>query len=309
VKTNVPKPVVDMSTVTVPKSIAEWHDTLWEKGIYTKSMVTQFFKCPIQTERRHVYGEKFPPGFVVMMGSTYARLMEEWGKRHLEGKFLEEGEVPELVHDYWKERMSNVDEPEAKDAVLAVEKKGRIIQCFAAWEVLYGEVRDELGLLTGAEEKIGYDGSIVVEDQHGTKVKLAGTLDKVFEDGNADDKFVGMKSRYRRFGPWDYEMAHAALVTGKEKSFLFPAIHDFKNKVEVEKKDCTQTPATLKVAIDKVGAFKRSIDAGIFTPPSCNPGVFPCMPKFCGYFGRTCPLTKHLNRDADEFKPVADRKK
>ena len=307
-RTNVPREENPQLKVILPgMSIGEIHDSLWERGIYTKSMVTQFFKCPIQTERRHVYGEKYAPGFVVMMGSAYASLMEYWAKKHLAGEFLEDGEVVDVTNDIWARKMADVEEPEAKDAILAIEKKRKIVECFSAWEVLYGEVRDNLGLLTAAEVGMGYDGNIIVTDSVGTDIKIAGTFDKVFEDGVADDKFVGMKSRYRKFTRWDYEMAHLSMVTGHRKSFLFPAIHDFKNKVEVETKDCTQTEGTIQVATDKLGAFKRSIDAGIFCPPSCNPGVFPCMPKFCGFFGRTCPLTKHLNRDADEFKPTKER--
>lgn len=294
-KTNAPSP-----NQFAGLSVGEIHDSLWEKGIYTKSMIGQWYKCGIQTERRHVYGEKYPPGFVVAMGSTYAALKDVgWGKRLLAGQQpMEDEEARQFVSEEWARQMEHVEEPEAKDVMLAADKQRRIIDAYHTFDAQWRmEWYKETGQLVGSEMGIGYDGSVSVVDRHGTKVFIAGTVDMLFEEAVADDKFVGSRSRYRKYNRWDYEPAHLALVTGRRKFFLFPAIHDFARKVDVEKKDCPQGEDTLTVAKDKIGSFKRAIDLGLFPAPNVQPGTFPCHPKWCGYFGRTCPLTQHLRRE------------
>jgi len=281
-------------------SIGEAHEKLWDREIYSKSMIGQWYKCGVQSELRHVYGHKVPPGFVVAMGSTYASLKDVgWAQRILAGEApMSDEEAEQFVHEEWARQMEHVEEPEAKDAHLAVVKKRRILDAFHIFDGQWRmDWRSLTGELTGAEQRVGYDGSVEVEDEYGTKVRLSATPDMLFENAVGDDKFVGMRSRYRRYNRWAYEAGHVSLVTGKKTFFLFPAIHDFQRKTDVEVKECPQGDDTHSIVISKAAHFKRAIDKGIFPAPEAIPGTFPCHPKWCGYFGRQCPITKHLKRE------------
>lgn len=284
-------------------TVGEVHEILWSNQILTKSMVNGFLKCGIQTERRRVYGEKEPPGIAMGMGSNYHLLMDVWAKRVIERKAVPtQAEAMELLNDNWAKFLDGCEDPEAKDVVFRTEKIGRMLRAYELWTVMYGnDIMPKIGKPVATEVGYGYGGEIAVEDSHGTTIKIAGTLDLETEQGIGDYKFVGSTSQYRKANKFLYEAGHYSLLTGQRKVFLFPVVHNLKSGVKMEAVDVSQDDGTELTCVETLGRVRRTIDAGLFPAPAAPPGAFPCQPKFCGYFGTTCPRTKHLKRE--DFMP------
>ena len=283
--------------------VGQIHEILWSNQILTKSMVNGFLKCGIAVERRRVYGEKEPPGIAMGMGSNYHLLMDEWAKRLIaEQPVPSQEEAMALLNDNWARFLEGCEDPEAKDVVFKTDKIGRMLRAYELWRVSYGsDIMPKIGKPVATEVGYGYSGETTVYDSVGTEIKIAGTLDLEAESGIGDYKFVGSTSQYRRANKFLYEAAHYSMLTGKRTVFLFPVVHNLASGVKVEAVACEQDDGTEIIAKETLGRVRRTIDAGLFPAPSAQPGVFPCQPKFCGYFGTTCPRTKHLRRD--DFMP------
>jgi hypothetical protein len=91
-----------LKAVTTERDIGAIHDTLFAQGIWTKSMLKTYLRCPIQFERRYVYGEKEPPGWALGVGIMSDVLLQRWGERELEGKNLPDEEARQILHEQWK---------------------------------------------------------------------------------------------------------------------------------------------------------------------------------------------------------------
>lgn len=286
--------------VEIP-TVAERHRAMLSRGIYTKSMVNSADRCQVAfgLSQGLVTGtpERELPGFALLLGVTAHDLLNLWALRTMGNLPLPLEEARQLLSERWDARIPMAHDappPSAKD-----DKIAALMHLWGQWLDLYQSTRetpDWTGKLLGTEVPHGEDGNVKLGG-----ISIGGTTDIEFESAVWDAKIVGQKSPYRKPGKFVYELAHYAALTGKSDVAYVPFVHDLKTpKLEVA--SVPQTPDTLAWAGEKLDRFAHLVDAakhdhGILQPPPHGVGTYPCMPKWCGYFGRQCPVTKHLKRE------------
>lgn len=275
------------------------HDELFAKGIWTKSMINTYMRCPVQFEQRYIYGRKEPPGWAMCVGIVADRLVQVWGERvmrrgHLslpEGD-LSSMEVRDLLSTYWDQEIGQrgivPDEREphkTKDAKLQ-----SLTRCFEDWRICVPQWG--LGQVEAVQPFYGADGSMELDG-----VPIAGHPDLVFEQAAADLKCVKQTSMYRKGGLYGSLMDYVfqSLLTGKKNSSLLVMIHDFKTSAQtrVEHKPERIRQPVIDMTSEIVQRVDMAVRRGDF-PPFNKVGSYPCMAKWCGFWG-ICPVTKHVN--------------
>jgi hypothetical protein len=272
------------------------HERLFERGIYTKSMVNT--KCGIQTGLRYgmITGryEKETPGYVMQLGITMDDLLSLWGRHLLGGLSVPTmAQARQFLSEQWDKRMKSLDNDPPDDKDLKIVK---LLKLYGGWMAVYEERKARHGVLVAVQQQRGYHG-----DTQFAGVKIAGHIDYELQEAVEDWKLGGYRSWYRTSNvePFPYELAHYSALTGKKKTAYVCMVHDLKTKSPIEVTERVQTPETLDMAAERLLRFDAQVRAGdpyVLQPPP-KVGQFPCGPKWCGYFGRQCPLTKNLKRE------------
>ena len=263
------------------RNIADIHDDLFAKGIFTKSMIKSWIRCPQAFEQRYVYGRREKPGFALQYGSLGHWMMEEWGKAELEKLPLIEEELHQQLHDRWVREEIRAPKDTTRD-----EKINKLMTLYRSWRMKWRSFG--LGEIEGIEVPLGYDGDIEFGG-----VPVAGHPDILFENVCGDYKIVKSNSSYRKGVEHNLlEMGFYAALAGKKENFLFPMIHDFKTnrKSPVEKHGGTLTADQMHIAEDMVAKVADAIKKGVF-PATHVIDQYPCTKMWCGFYG-SCPHTK-----------------
>ena len=282
------------------RSIGEVHAELIERGIFTKSMVGTVDKCPIRLGLRHGWitgtEEKHVPGFAAAYGGLNHGLIETWASREIRGELLPYEEVRQLLHDRWPGAMQGADgvpPPSHRDGYV-----DRLVALHRQWRAIHR--KGYYGKLVGTERSYGYDGSVLLGG-----IPIAGHVDLLYERAVLDPKTCNQRSGYRKPGPFTYELAHYSALTGLPDAGFVPHVHDLAvPKTEVALITVTeQAKQVAACKLERVAELvsKAKQSPGVLTPPPEGPmsgiGKGLCTPRFCGYFGTVCPVTKHLKRE------------
>ena len=281
-----------LKAVTTERDIGAVHDTLFRKGIWTKSMLKTYLRCPVQFERRYVYGEKEPPGWAMALGTVSDRMLQVWGERTMAVKVFTDEEAREILHEDWKAEMTGLVPPPAEPHKTADAKIGSLMKCYKEFKrkiPTYG-----LRKLKLVQPALGYDGDIMLGD-----VPIAGHPDFVFGCGPVDLKTVKNNSGYRKNGLLgnlaDYVFQSA--LTDEWRSALLLFIHNFKtdrqDRVEY-KSERLAGPG--RGAVDACTEVLYRVSAAVARgdfPPTVTLGSYPCVKEWCGFYGK-CPVTKGL---------------
>lgn len=280
------------------------HGILLSKRVYTKSMVLGFYKCPLQFSLSHGLEtgrlERIPPGFVVSLGLASDDLFNEWANRTKRGlPPISQEEAVQILSDKWDYRMSFVEDPTekpeqgTKDLKMAMILRG------------YRDFLTNIAPHLGPPEATGDKWFGVEEECRVGGVRIAGSPDMVFKGAVVDFKTVGRSSKYRNPSPGDYELTHHSALTGKERSYFLPLVHEPVRGPVIKLTGGLVTPLHKEMAGIRVEKMDSCIQKGGPFLPAPTPGKFPCTPKYCGYFGRICPATKHLRRE--DFLDAKDK--
>lgn len=282
-------------------TIGQRHDWLWNRGIWTKSMVKSFDRCQIAAGLRYglVTGEpEFEaPGFAAEFGLTYDDLLKEWAKAKLAKRVLGREEVVQILSDRWDSRMKDNPMVLPGDKGEAMRK---LLAMYDLWVEASKKVRRENGALIGHDVGLGFDG-----DKQIAGISIAGHLDLQYAKAVVDIKTAKAKNvRFHNVGPMDLEVVIYSVladVPKVEKSIL---VHDLVAGPELRfNKNIVEEPH-IKAAGLKLERLSHLVDKAKSDPTILQPpheiGVYPCHPTWCGYFGRSCPVTKHLKREEFE---------
>ncbi len=254
---------------------------LFDQGIYTKSMLKTYLRCPEDFYQQYVLGREQAPSWFTSLGKSMHDLLELWGQRLLVGnKRVDPKEARQLLSDGWDNHMQDVEIPEGerKDAKLKV-----FVQLFDTFRTAYR--RERLGKLEAVEQAYGYDGKLMLG-----RVPIAGHADQVWTRGIVDAKVVKHTSKYRKPDPFDIELVMYSIMSGKKWAALMPMVHTLKTpKVEYIGREIT--PLQVEVVTASVESIVDAINAGNFPRTVEKIGQYPCTEKWCDWFG-TCRLTK-----------------
>jgi len=248
-------------------------------------------RCQMQLALRRGFitgkEEKLPPDFSMASGLLLHGLLETWGKRVIDGDSVpEEEEAKQLLHDRWGPRMEGVEN--VPPNVNPDEYIDPMVSTYSKWQGAYSV--PEWGTLKAVERKFGFDGEFDLEG-----VPIGGVIDANSDHYVWDYKTVGARSQYlnqKAFIPLELDFYAAA--TGIASARYVCAVPERKKIVVVKYES---TPESRKTsAMTAAGVLELVRKGGPFLPPP-EIGKYPCTPKWCGYFGRVCPYTKHLNRE------------
>lgn len=287
----------------VPRqSVARGHSDLLSRGILTKSMHSTFYKCGVSFGLRHgmITGkaERTPPGFAVAVGLTMQDLLQVWAQRTIDGKPLPVEEARQLLSEKYDSRLRIVpaDDPDLAKAPPKDEKVGKLLALYEEWLRRYESVSENTGPVRYVERQYGFDGSTKIGG-----IPVAGTVDLETTLSVLDNKTVGSRSRYRkRQVRTPTELVIYSRLTGKSASGYLVFVHDLKTKAPVEYLQYIPTKDDEEIVAGQLQAMWDALRRGVFLPPegvAAGPNAFPCSPRWCGYFGRQCPITKHLRRE------------
>lgn len=268
------------------KDIGSVHDSLFKKGIWTKSMVQTYIKCPELFRLRYVEGQREAPGYYTVLGKSPHEVLEVLGRQEIDGLGVwTTDQIKAALSERWDVNMDDVDMIPGGDKDNKLPDFLKIIQ---EWKRRKKSLTKGFGKLEAVEAAYGYDGGIKLGD-----VPIAGHADAVWENAVGDYKVVKQTSPYRKDKPFNLELVFYHALTGKPEAYLFPMVHDFKRnmnrvfRVGGEIKDWQK-----QMACDIVGEIDRAVKAGNFPLVHMNPGEsFPCRAKWCGFFGK-CRYTK-----------------
>lgn len=274
------------------------HREMLRAGIYTKSMLNSANRCEIAfgLSQGLVTGQpEFElPGYALELGVMMGDLMQLWSLRMLSGLAVPHDEARQLLSDRWDRRMPLVRDtplPTMKD-----EKIEALLDLYVQWEDdVYPALVTQVGPLVGAE--VPFRGTL-------GGIPIAGTGDLLFSRAYRDQKTCGQKSwKYRKPGQFNYELAHYSALTGLPDVGFLPFVHDLrKPRIDTDASSVTVGPAQLTWAAEVLERFASHManaikDPGVLQPATSGIGNYPCHPKWCGYFGRQCPVTRHLKRE------------
>lgn len=240
------------------------------------TQVTMYLKCPTQYERRYIHGEKTPPGIALVEGSAnHAALEWQNDFQMAHDRIAPVKKVIEVFGDDLTTRVREVPKDEWRKA---------------------GENRDVVfnrgvKMLTNYLKTIAPRMKPVAAEQ-GFDIKVRGLpfqgfIDLAEQNHLWDYKVVGPTSPYLKASGVEHDLQLTAysyatkvskvgfipLVKGRDTITPLSAVRTRKDHLEFEE-------TVLRVA--------KAISAGAFPPVAA--GAWCCSAKFCGYFGKTCPV-------------------
>ena len=280
-----------LKAVKTARDIGATHDMLFEKGIWTKSMLKTYLRCPVTFEQRYVYGAKEPPGWAMALGNLSDNMLQVWGERTMAAKPFPDEEAREYLHESWKELIAGprLVAPPSEPHPHADQKIGSLMKCYKEFKRKIPALR--LNKLTHVQPAFGYEGDILLG-----AVPIAGHPDFVFDVGPVDLKTVKNNSAYRKNGLLgnlpDY--VFQAVLAGNMRSALLLFIHNFKTDRQdrVEYKSENLKPVVLDTTTEILHRVATAVARGDF-PPTVTTGTYPCVKDWCGFYGK-CPVTKGL---------------
>lgn len=260
--------------------IGQTHKRLFEQGIWTKSMLQKYKRCPEEFYQEFVLGIEPVPTWHMRLGNSMGDLMEEWGRRRLRGEKLLTGDAAKFLAERWDANMKGlVPPPEAEKPEVY---KSRFLTLYGKFQAL------DLGLgkLEAVEAPCGYDGSIKLGD-----VAIAGHPDQVWEGAVADIKTRKHDARILRMKmDWSMERVIYSVLTGKDTSGYFNMIHGGPRGTQLEWKPVKVTRTHVGIVTEEVNSIVEAVKKGSF-PSIHEIGNYPCMDKWCDHYGR-CRKTK-----------------
>lgn len=273
------------------RDISATHDALFAKGIWTKSMVKMYLRCPVQFEQRFVLGRKEAPRWALAVGSVADGLFQEWGRRALAGASLTPAEARDALSDLWKLYVvePGVRPEEGDPHPTADAKLAALLRIYEEWLTLV--LQSGLGPLREVQPAYGYDGGVRLGG-----VPIAGHPDFVFR-GPADLKCVSQKSAFLRGDFWANlaDWVFQSALVGTTESNLIVTVHDYVRAGPSRVKlllEPNLPPSAFGVMGEQVARVAEAVRRGSF-PPTVTVGAYPCTAKWCGFFG-SCPVTKGL---------------
>jgi len=276
------------------RDIGATHDMLFQRGIWTKSMVKSYLRCPASFEQRYVYGKKEPPGWALAIGSVNDSLFDAWGRRYLETKeSLPAQEARQILSDCWQREVKEAGvKPDDRDPHKTKDAKlGSLMKGYSEWVERFHSFK--LGRLLEVQPAYGYDGGVLLGD-----VPIAGHPDFIWSWGPVDLKTTKSTSPTRTGGFWprSLDLVFQSTLTGNfDHSGILIVVHDFKSDrmPRIEHHDHEVLPVHREMMTEQVGRVVEAVKKGSFPATAAGSlGKYPCGPTWCGYFGKSCPVTK-----------------
>lgn len=261
--------------------IGQTHKRLFEQGIWTKSMLQKYKRCPEEFYQEFVLGIEPVPTWHMRLGNSMGDLMEEWGKRHLRGEKLPTADAMAFLANRWAENMKGLEPPEEAEDPLVY--KSRFITLYDKFKA---GPANNLGKLEAVEAPFGYDGQTKLGD-----VAIAGHPDQVWEGAVVDIKTRKHDARVLRMKlDWSMERVIYGVLTGKEVAGYMNLIHGGPAGTRIEWKPITITPAHVDIVTEEVNSIVDAVKKGSF-PAVHEVGNYPCVSKWCFHYGK-CRKTK-----------------
>jgi len=261
--------------------IGQTHKRLFEQGIWTKSMLAKYKRCPEEFYREFVLGIESIPTWHMRLGNSMGDLMEEWGRRHLRGEKLPPVEAGAFLETRWAENMAGLEPPGDTDHPGVYRSN-----FLSLYRKFLSEPLVVNGKLENVEAPYGYDGSVKMGD-----VAIAGHPDQVWENMVVDVKTRGATARALRMNlDWSMERVIYSVLTGKELAAYLNMIHGHKDGTRLEWKPVRVTRTHVDIVTEEVNSIVDAVKKGSF-PSIHEAGNYPCMEKWCFHFGK-CRKTK-----------------
>lgn len=270
------------------------------------SQLETFWRCGEAYRRRYVEGEKIPPGFALLIGSSIHKGAEHNFRQKIETH--EDLPVDEIIDkavaDFEERACSEVILTAEEESIGAGKVRGAYVDLVADMADIHARVQ------APEYQPIAVEVSTVIE--------LPGDRDLLTVTDLRDDRgrVVDFKTAMRKKHRSEVETSTALTAYAaayrheygvyptavRLDTVLKPRISTSPRRTTKITRDSdhrqvldgTRGDAELMVLANRIDATQAAIDAGIFTPTS--PTAWQCSQKWCGY-ARTCKFYTRRSED------------